>query len=186
MRVRILLLFGFLAWLASLAVPSGTAGEKSKGLKVESELTADDPKDESSPPNLGVRGHHFKVHTFKMLAGHKYQIDMKSTEIDPFLRLEDPAGKMVAFNDDVAQNDLNSRIIYFAEKPGTYRIIATNFISKLRDAKTGKYTLTVVDLGKATAEEIQLSKVMKKIDDILKLSAEERKETVQTLAKIYA
>src|SRR6516225_5979635 len=158
MRFRISLVLGLLAGAAFLAAPAGTAGEKSKGLKIDGELTADDPKDETSPPNLKVRGHHFKVHPFKMTAGHKYQIDMKSGEIDCFLRLEDPTGKQVAFNDDANPKTLDAQIIYVAEKPGNYRIIATNFISKARDAKTGKYTLTVADLGKASPEELLLSK----------------------------
>ena len=68
MRFRISLVLGLLAGAAFLAAPAGTAGEKSKGLKIDGELTADDPKDETSPPNLKVRGHHFKVHPFKMTA----------------------------------------------------------------------------------------------------------------------
>jgi peroxiredoxin len=117
-----------------------------------------------------------------MTAGRKYQIDMKSDVIDPYLRLEDPTGKQVAFNDDVAPNDLNSRIVYIAEKDGTYKIIATNFIhEKIRSAKTGKYTLTVVDLGKLTPEDLLLIKA----GNIAKQSAEERKQTVQGLSKIY-
>jgi thiol-disulfide isomerase/thioredoxin len=176
-----LFLFGLLAWAALLTAPSGMAGEKSKGLKVDGELTADDPKDEKSPlPQM--RNQHFKSYTFKMTAGRKYQIDMKSPDIDSFLRIEDPTGKQVAFHDDIDYpNNLNARILQIAEKDGEYKIIATHVGPKL-----GKFTLTVVDMGKATPEEIKLTKVMNKVGDILKLSAEERKETVQELSKIYS
>src|SRR5262245_30929430 len=176
MRFRISVIFGLLALAGFLVAPTGTAGEKEKGLKVEGELTKDDPKDEKSPfPQM--RNKHFKAHTFKMTAGRKYQIDMISTEIDPFLRLEDPAAKQVAFNDDVAPGNLNSRIIHIAEKGGDYRIIATHF-----DNKLGKYTLTVVDLGKATPEEILVSKA----GNIGSQSADERKQTIQALTKVYS
>jgi thiol-disulfide isomerase/thioredoxin len=169
-----------LAGAGWLAASAATAGEKSKGLKVESELNADDPKDEKSPI-AQMRNQHRKVYPFKMTAGRKYQIDMESPEIDSFLRLEDPTGKQVAFHDDIDfPKNLNARIIHVAEKDGEYKIIATHANPKL-----GKFTLTVLDLGKASADEILLGKIMNKVGEIGKQSAEERKETVQTLAKIY-
>jgi serine protease Do len=78
---------------------------------------------------------YMKVHEVKMTAGENYVIDMKSQEIDSYLLLENPAGKVVADDDDGP----NARIIYRAPEDGTYRIIATSFGTE----ETGSYTLTV-------------------------------------------
>src|SRR6516165_9078145 len=94
MRGRISVVFGLLAGVAFLAAPAGMAGEKGSGLKVEGEVTKDDPKD-----NL-LKKSYAKGHTFKMQAGRWYKIDLMSKDFDTFLRLEDPSGQMVAFDDD--------------------------------------------------------------------------------------
>jgi len=61
-------------------------------------------------------------------------------EIDSVLRVEDAAGKQLAFNDDApGENTLNSRIDFACEKDGTYRIIATS----LNDNATGNYTVLI-------------------------------------------
>jgi hypothetical protein len=95
------------------------------------ELTASDPKD-------SVRTSCFsKIFTYQMEKGRTYQIDMKSKEIDSYLRLENPGGVQVAFDDD-SGGTLDARIIYKAQESGTFKIIATTCAGG-----AGKFTLTV-------------------------------------------
>jgi hypothetical protein len=79
-----------------------------------------------------------------MKAGRTYVIDMKARTpgFDPFLRLEDPDGKQVAFDDDGGGN-LDARIVYRAPRDGVHRIICTTF----RPRQTGGYVLTVQEVG---------------------------------------
>lgn len=105
-----------------------------KGLVVNGELTDSDVKDK-------VRTESYcKVFTFKMVKDTTYQIDMKSTDLDSYLRLEDPKGKQVAYNDD-GGGFPDARIVFKATESGDYRIIATTF----GGGKTGKFTLTARD-----------------------------------------
>jgi hypothetical protein len=62
-----------------------------------------------------------------MTAGKTYMLDMFSAEFDTYLRLEDGKGKLLAENDDISPENLNSRIIFNCKKDGTYRIVATSF-----------------------------------------------------------
>jgi tetratricopeptide (TPR) repeat protein len=80
-----------------------------------------------------------QVHEMKLQAGKTYVIDMKSTELDSYLKLFGPTGKLVAENDDIAPNNLDSRIIFTPNEDGVYRITATSFQERGR----GAYTLTV-------------------------------------------
>jgi hypothetical protein len=48
----------------------------------------------------------------------------------------------VAENDDIAPNNLNSRIIFTPKETGTYRIVATSFEERGR----GAYTVTITTL----------------------------------------
>jgi hypothetical protein len=109
-------------------------------LQVQGELTDKDERDKPAP------NCYCKVYPFQMQAGKKYQIDLKSKEFDAFLRLEDPSGKEVASDDD-SGGGLDSRIIYTAPATGGYKIVASTY----RDNETGKFTLTVVELGGAGA-----------------------------------
>jgi hypothetical protein len=126
---------------------AAAAGEKkgdAKGLKVEAELTTDDPQDTVRMDS------HRKVHTFKMTAGKTYVIDMitrSGKEFDPFLRLEDPDGKQVAQDDD-GGGFPNARITFTAQRGGEYKIIATTFGKGM----TGKYLLTVRQASPAEGE----------------------------------
>jgi len=92
------------------------------GLKIEAKITNDDPKDRVR------RQSNAKVYQVKMTAGKTYTVDMEAADenFDPYLRLEDMAGKQLAFDDDGGDN-LNSRITHKAAADGTYRIIATTF-----------------------------------------------------------
>ena len=118
--------------------------EPSKELVVNGELTNQDDKDR-------VRTNSYcKTFTFKMTKGRTYQIDMKSKDIDSYLRLENPAGDEVAKDDD-SGDGLDARIIYKADATGDFKIIATTFGGNI----TGKFTLTARDkdapAGGATA-----------------------------------
>jgi thiol-disulfide isomerase/thioredoxin len=143
MRRHLALTLGLLAGVALWATPVVRGGEK-KGdskplLKVTDELTEDDAKDTVVKPS------HRKVHKFKMVAGKAYRIDMVSDDLDAFLRLEDSKGKHLIHDDD-SGGGWNARLYFKAPADGEYRIIATCYPgNKERPAKTGKYTLTVVE-----------------------------------------
>ena len=74
-----------------------------------------------------------------MTRGKTYVIDMTSAQFDTFLRLEDEQGKVLAENDDISEDNLNSRIVFTAPAAGSYRIVATAFEQR----GTGAYTLTI-------------------------------------------
>jgi len=131
-----------LAPFPAAAVAGQPKGDQ-QGLKVEDQLTADDPQDTVR------KGSHNKVHTFKMTAGKTYVIDMitRSPGFDPYLRLEDAAGKQLAEDDD-GGGFPNARITFKAERGGEYKIIATTFGKGM----TGKYLLTVRQASPAEGE----------------------------------
>ena len=52
---------------------------------------------------------------------------MDSTAFDTYLKLLDGKGNVVAENDDIAPNNLNSRVIFTPKETGTFRIVATSF-----------------------------------------------------------
>jgi hypothetical protein len=103
---------------------------------ISANLTDADPKDKLMKDSPA------KAYTVKMSAGKTYQIDLVSQPFDAFLRLENPGGQQVAFDDDSGGN-LNSRIIYPCPQAGEYRIIATCLFPSLRNARTGPFTLRV-------------------------------------------
>jgi hypothetical protein len=100
-------------------------------------ITADDPFDKKL-----AKSHH-KVYTFPARAGSTYTFDLlsraKNVEtFDPFLRLEDAAGKQLAENDD-GGGDLNSRIVYRAVRDADVHVVVTTF----EPDQTGPFRLTV-------------------------------------------
>jgi serine/threonine protein kinase/tetratricopeptide (TPR) repeat protein len=79
-------------------------------------------------------------HEIKLETGKTYVFDMKSTELDSYLKLFDSAGKLVAENDDISYPDnLDSRIIFTPKATGIYRMTATSFLQRGR----GAYTLII-------------------------------------------
>src|SRR5580700_11253198 len=125
-------------WLAAVLIGSGglltstapsAAAQEAKQEPAKSEilfsksesLTADDDKDTK------LKKSHCKIYKIKLSEGNAYRIDLNSKDFDAVLRLEDAKGKEVAFNDDYEQNNLDSRILYFARKSGEYRVIVTAF-----------------------------------------------------------
>src|SRR5262245_16443356 len=79
-----------------VAAASAVGGDKKPILSKVGVLSEDDPKDtklKTSPS---------RNYTVKLTAGKTYQIDLRSSEFDSYLRLEDSAGKEVAEDDDGA------------------------------------------------------------------------------------
>ena len=75
----------------------------------------------------------------KMKAGKTYMIDMSSAQFDTYLRLENDKGKVLAENDDISPQNLNSRIIFSCKEDGNCRIVATSY----QQAGQGAYLLTI-------------------------------------------
>lgn len=132
-----------LLFIASALVPRTSGGDAKKDargsqkvVRIEGELTAKDPPDKMTE----APSH---VHRIKLAAGKTYKIEMRAegSDLDPFLRLEDPKGGKIAWDDDSAGGN-DSRILYEAPTDGEYRVIATAFPSS-KEATTGKYVLTV-------------------------------------------
>jgi hypothetical protein len=101
------------------------------------QLTGQDP---AYPP----RGAPHKVHSVKLEAGKKYQIDMNSRAFDSYLVLEDSAGTVLEEDDDGGGYP-NARLVFRPAKTDTYRIVATVFHSGRTNPTLGAYTLTVVE-----------------------------------------
>src|SRR5208283_3180322 len=97
-------------------------------LRVVSSLSAKDQ------PIKAGKGKLMKVHEVKFTAGVTYTIEMDSTEIDPYLILEDAKGKKLAEDDD-SGGFPNAKIVFTAKETGDYRIIATTF----NPNETGNY-----------------------------------------------
>ena len=109
-------------------------------LNVNGELKAADPTD-----RVRTQSYH-KAYSVEMTAGKTYVIDMKSQGtpgFDAFLRLEDPDGKEVAFNDDIEPGNLDARIVYPATRAGTYRVLCTT----LPPRQTGRFLITVKEVA---------------------------------------
>src|ERR1043166_2472034 len=120
--------------------PAAPAKSVVKELKSDSEINA---KDTDDPVR---KGSYMKTVTYKMEAGKFYRIDMVSKDegFDPYLRLEDPAGKLVGQDDD-GGGFPHARLIYKAATTGDHKIICTTF----GPGMTGKFLLTVVGSSEA-------------------------------------
>ena len=133
-------------------IPGGAAPavEVKKGkslLNISAQITGSDPIDkQKSTDPLRPAGGRFKEHKVALKAGVTYVIEMTSADpmsFDPYLRLQDDAGKVLSYDDDSGGN-MNSRIMFTPTKSGQYRIIAMPFLPDQR----GSYTLTVSELAK--------------------------------------
>jgi S1-C subfamily serine protease len=103
---------------------------------------------QASDPRYAVRADkpiQYHAVPVSFVAGKKYIIEHTQAPgdtFDPFLCLENPAGKVIA-NDDDGGGDLNSRIEHVATETGEYRIIVTALEPIV---KTGPYTLRVSEV----------------------------------------
>jgi hypothetical protein len=179
---RILVLFAAAVFPQLSLLPAALAQEAKKGgsiafkdgaAKVKGELKADDEKDK-------VQKQPCKIFTVEFKAGRNYKIDMVSGDIDSYLRLEDPAGKELAKDDD-SGGLVNARIGFPCPADGTYRIICTTFAGG-----TGPFTLTIQETTIAKPAELTLKDGMAKEES--KLSATDATDAVQTrsVCKVYA
>jgi hypothetical protein len=141
--------------------PGNKAETKKAGdvLNIQGKLTKDDPKD------MVRKGSYAKTYEVKLAEGKTYQIDMRSQQIDSYLRLLDPDGKQVAEDDD-SGGFPNARIIYKAPKAGTYKVIATTF----PPGATGRFTLTVKEASPAVLAAAKLDKEF--MEKVMKLRKE--------------
>jgi thiol-disulfide isomerase/thioredoxin len=123
-------------------------------LSKNEELTDKDEKDTHNLTNKSPR----KVYKIKLEQGKTYKIELKSDDFDAVLRLEDPAGKELAFNDDVKPGVLDSRIVYSISKTAEYRIIATLLDGRQTNRQnTGKFSLEVKLASEKEAAEAKLA-----------------------------
>jgi len=163
--------------LALVVLPSAKvcAGEKAKGGPLFSkaeELTDQDAKDTK------MKASHAKTYKVTLKKDVAYRIDLDSKDFDTFLRLEDAAGKEVAFNDDVGPKNLNSRIVYVASKAGDFKIVVTTF----EPGKTGNFSLAMTLASDAEAKEARLQS---RIDRFAESTPAQRKELIAEITKSF-
>jgi peroxiredoxin len=143
------LAFAAVAFLAAAPglLPAGQDKDKVfQDLKVDGQLTNDDPKDKKI-------GSASKVYTVKMGKGNVYTIDMRSKQLDSYLRLEDKDGKELDEDDDSGGN-LDARIVFNCTKDGEYKVICTALANGL-----GNFTLTVthrLNIARSTTAHLEL------------------------------
>jgi hypothetical protein len=119
----------------SLSLSGGLALAKTQPalLNLKGTLTPQSEKDEVRPDCFCQS---YKVHLEK---GVTYVIDMRSLDLDSYLRLESEFGERLAQDDDSGPGYHNARIVFTATQSGTYRVIATTF----GGTTTGSFTLNV-------------------------------------------
>src|SRR5437588_11585020 len=82
-----------------------------------------------------------KVHTVKMEAGKVYQVDLISKVFDPFLWLQDAAGKDLLLDDD-GGDGLNARLTFAPAVTADFKLVAGSFTNTGK----GAYSLVVEPL----------------------------------------
>jgi len=88
---------------------------------------------------LSSDGSLYDEHTLDGVAGQTVTITLESPDFDTYLFLIGPDGNVVAENDDISAENLNSELTVTLEADGVYTIVANGF-----DAQSqGAYTLTV-------------------------------------------
>ena len=112
-------------------------------LNVAHELRDTDPRDRVLVKSF------CREYKLELKAGVAYTIDMKSTELDAYLRLEDDTRKQLAKDDDSGGN-LDARLVFIPQRTGTYFLIATTFVPA-----RGRYTLTVSEGATATKTDVK-------------------------------
>jgi len=143
--MKTLLQIGALITLAAILLvhsnlQAGEKKDKDKDKKPE-DIVVNDMLNSKDLKDKVRTGCYCKTYVFKMTEGKSYQLDMVSKDMDSYLRLENPEGKQVAYDDDSGGYP-DARIIYRAPKTGDYTIICTTF----GNGSTGKYVLTVKEM----------------------------------------
>jgi WD40 repeat protein len=119
--------------IAFYRLQSGNGGAGAVVLNVQDRLTI------TSNPDLVRRDSYAKAFTARLEQGRMYVIDLMSSEMDTYLRIEDSRGNKLAEDDDGGEG-LNSRLTFTPQQSGDYRLIATTFTPKT----TGGFTLRAV------------------------------------------
>jgi thiol-disulfide isomerase/thioredoxin len=145
--------YGVIAGLALLALSAGPAlaADEEKPFKVEGKLTKEDAKDAKQKASA------HKVHTYKMMKGNTYIIDMVSNQFDTYLRLETSKGKQLKEDDD-SGGDLNARIVFEAPETDEYRIICTSYAAAYGDYALSVRKGTKEDIAKLNPHEYMVGK----------------------------
>jgi hypothetical protein len=119
--------------IAKPVIKSGPVVAKGKTILEE--------KGDLAGPAVGSKQVPQKAFTVELSAGKTYVIDLKQaagSKIDPYLRLTDAAGKLLAQDDD-SGGGLNAQIVFRAPNTASYRVQA----SSIRPNVTGGFVLTV-------------------------------------------
>ncbi|MGB0562491.1 MAG: hypothetical protein ACPGVO_11915 [Spirulinaceae cyanobacterium] len=82
-------------------------------------------------------GSFFEVHVFSGRAGQQIEINLESTEFDPYLLLIDPERNLLEQHDDISPTNLNSRIQTTLPSNGLYAIVVNTAIPR----QQGRYSL---------------------------------------------
>ena len=96
--------------------------------------------DELTPRDPTQNDISHKTFDVKLTAGRRYIIEMESDAFDAFVKLLNPDGAIIAFNDECGTQN-NSRLVFEAVRTENYRIVATSFGPNA----TGAFTLTVCE-----------------------------------------
>ena len=157
------------------------------GLKIDAKITDDDKKVEFSVDiggkEITLPAMAAKVFSVKLEGNKKYTIrlDTDDDDLDPFLVVQDGAGKTVGFDDD-GGGKLNSKLIFSPAKDGTFKVYA----AALRGTGSLTVKISAADGGGVAPKGAELQ-VGKKIEGTLsqavktvsyKIKLEEDKEYV--------
>jgi serine protease Do len=113
-------------------IPTEAVSEEGTPVVVEGSLEPGDSV-------LSSDGSLYDEHTLDGVAGQTVTITLESPDFDTYLFLIGPDGNVVAENDDISAENLNSELTVTLEADGVYTIVANGF-----DAQSqGAYTLTV-------------------------------------------
>ena len=88
------------------------------------------------PRSPQLEGVFYQRFTFYAEQGERFEITLESAGFDSFLRLVDPRG--LEWSDDDSAGDLNSRLMFTAERAGAHEVYA----SPLGYGESGLYTLS--------------------------------------------
>lgn len=88
---------------------------------------------------LEVDGSRYEEFLFEGSRGQQVTISLNSRDFDPYVLLVGPDDSVVAYNDDVATNNLNAGLTVTLPSNGVYRVLA----NALDASGTGRFRLTV-------------------------------------------
>jgi hypothetical protein len=139
--VFVSLAFGFAGSVCAVRVGAqdkAAPGAAKEERRFSGELTAKSPFDKVR------KGRYCVVQEVSLAPKTTYQIDLRSSAFDAYLRLEDSQGKQLAEDDD-SGGGFNARLIFTTpDRTDVYRMIVTSFLPE----ETGAYELTIREVGK--------------------------------------